>query len=93
MEIAAKVWSWVGPKAMGTARFGGEPRRHGACVKGSYLPTSPEPAGRQTAPCAHSARGPEGRRSAAIFARSGASEVGTATRIRSVYPVRGPSEA
>src|SRR4030081_1939271 len=36
MEIAAEVWSWVGPKATGTARFGGEPRRHGACIKGSY---------------------------------------------------------
>ena len=32
MEIAAEVWSWVGPKATGTARFGGEPRRHGACM-------------------------------------------------------------
>ena len=48
MEIAAEVWSWVGPKATGTARFGGEPRRHGACmtkhgacIKGSYPPTSP----------------------------------------------------
>jgi hypothetical protein len=45
MEIAAEVWSWVGPKATGTARFGGEPRRHGVCMKGSYPPTSPEPVG------------------------------------------------
>jgi len=40
MEIAAEVWFWVGPKATGTARFGREPRRHGACIKGSY-PTYP----------------------------------------------------
>lgn len=41
MEIAAEVWSWVGPKATGTARFGGEPRRHGACIKGSLRKTVP----------------------------------------------------
>src|SRR5919205_786197 len=34
MEIAAEVWSSVGPKATGTARFGGELRRHGACIQG-----------------------------------------------------------
>src|SRR5262245_51415693 len=32
MEIAAEVWSWLGPKATETARFGGELRRRSACV-------------------------------------------------------------
>ena len=36
MEIAAEVWFWVAPKATGTARSGREPRRHGACIYGSY---------------------------------------------------------
>jgi hypothetical protein len=53
---------------------------------------SPEPAGRQTAPVAvialASRKGDAVRRSALA---SGASEVGTATRIRYVYPARGTS--
>src|SRR5215467_6819894 len=54
MEIAAEVWSRVGPKATGTDRFGGEPRRHGTCinrtwifphlqVSGRFLPNSSAP--------------------------------------------------
>src|SRR5262245_20946567 len=82
MEIAAEVWSWIGPKEAGMTRFGGEPRRHGGCIKNSYPSTTPEPVGRQTVRCGHSAREPEGRGSVAICAR----EVGSADCIRHVYP-------
>src|SRR3954451_15196442 len=40
MPIAAEVWFSDGPEATGTVRFGREPRRHGARIKGSY-PTNP----------------------------------------------------
>ena len=87
MEIAAEVWFWVGPKATGTARFGREPRRHGACIKGSY-PTNPSGTCRSAdGPVAVIAlanrKGDAVRRS--VLA-SGASEVGTADCIRHVYP-------
>jgi hypothetical protein len=87
MEIAAEVWFWVGPKATGTARFGREPRRHGACIKGSY-PTNPSVTCRSAdGPAAVIAlanrKGNAVRRSALA---SCASEVGTADCIRHVYP-------
>jgi hypothetical protein len=87
MEIAAEVCFWVGPKATGTARFGREPRRHGACIKGSY-PTNPSGTCRSAdGPVAVIAlanrKGDAVRRS--VLA-SGASEVGTADCIRHVYP-------
>lgn len=78
MEIAAEIWFWVGPKATGTARFGHEARRHGACIKGSY-PTNPSGTCRSAdGPVAVIAlanrKGDAVRRSALA---SGASEVGT----------------
>ena len=83
MEIAAEVWSWVGPKAGRSRRFGGELRRHGACIKGSY-PTNPSGTCRSAdGPVAvivlASRKGDAVRRAALA---SGASEGGTADCIR-----------
>jgi len=87
MEIAAEVWFWVGPKATGTARFGREPRRQGACIKGGYPTNASGTCRSADGPVAFIAlanqKGDAVRRSALA---SGASEVGTADCIRHVYP-------